>query len=210
MSEKHRDSRTSILKAAVVEFAKHGLSGARIEHIAARSGFNKALIYRHFGTREALFDDTLAFKFEQKLAVHEAAPQNLGDTLVYWFDTAAKDPRFLQLLMREALDDDGDALAHEAFRQDYYARQRKDLERWRDDGQLDPALPIDALLLLLSGLVSFPSFFPTLTRLICGTDTEATRDQWRRLLRELARRLAPPKDPSQPAGEGGAETSRSS
>ena len=52
MSEKPRDSRTSILKAAVVEFAMHGLSGTRMEHVAVRSGFNKALVYRYFGSRE--------------------------------------------------------------------------------------------------------------------------------------------------------------
>lgn len=47
-----RDSRLSILKAAVVEFAQHGISGVRMEHVATRSGFNKALVYRYFKSRE--------------------------------------------------------------------------------------------------------------------------------------------------------------
>lgn len=194
MGDADRDSKTAILKAAVIEFATHGKSGARMEHIATRSGFNKALVYRYFKNREALFADALAFTFAKKLKVTDAVPKDLGDALVFWFDTAGADRRFLKLVMREALDHEGGELAHEASRRDYYDGQLRALEGWREQGQIDPALPLRPLLLLLSGAVSFPSFFPTLTRLIMGGQSvgdEAFKDEWRQLLRELARRLAP-------------------
>jgi AcrR family transcriptional regulator len=187
-----RDSRLSILKAAVVEFAQHGISGVRMEHIATRSGFNKALVYRYFKSREELYQKALEYKFDQQLSVAVAVPDDLGDALVYWFDNAAADPRFVQLLQREALhDDDGTPLAHEEFRRRYYDVQLADLEARKARGQLDKALPTRPLLLLLTALVGFPSFFPNLARLIVGANDEAAKAEWRSLLRELASRLGP-------------------
>jgi AcrR family transcriptional regulator len=186
-----RDSRLSILKAAVVEFAQHGISGVRMEHIATRSGFNKALVYRYFKSREELYQKVLEYKFDQQLSVAVAVPDDLGDALVYWFDNAAADPRFVQLLQREALHDDGAPLAHEEFRRRYYELQLVDLEARKARGQLDPALPTRSVLLLLSALVTFPAFFPNLARLIVRTNDDDAKAEWRALLREIASRLGP-------------------
>src|SRR4051794_13749888 len=41
-------SRIKILDAARIEFVSHGLSGARVDRIAAQSGVNKNLIYHYF------------------------------------------------------------------------------------------------------------------------------------------------------------------
>ncbi len=49
-------TRTHILEAATIEFADYGLAGARVDRIAVRAGTNKALIYHHFGNKQALFD----------------------------------------------------------------------------------------------------------------------------------------------------------
>lgn len=48
-------SRARILQAAREEFVSHGLSGARVDRIAARSGVNKNLIYHYFGSKDALY-----------------------------------------------------------------------------------------------------------------------------------------------------------
>jgi len=48
-------SRVKILDAARVEFVSHGLSGARVDRIAAQSGVNKNLIYHYFGSKDALY-----------------------------------------------------------------------------------------------------------------------------------------------------------
>ncbi len=42
-----------------MEFAAHGLAGARIDRIAERAGANKQLIYAYVGGKEQLFDATL-------------------------------------------------------------------------------------------------------------------------------------------------------
>lgn len=51
----------SILQAALHEFARYGLAGARVDTIAARAGLNKQLLYYHFGNKEDLFRASLAF-----------------------------------------------------------------------------------------------------------------------------------------------------
>jgi TetR/AcrR family transcriptional regulator len=54
-------TRQGILFAALREFARFGLAGARVDTIAERAGVNKQLLYYHFGNKEDLFRATLAF-----------------------------------------------------------------------------------------------------------------------------------------------------
>jgi AcrR family transcriptional regulator len=49
------DTPTRILDAAVQEFARHGLAGARVDRIAALANANVRSIYAHFGNKEELF-----------------------------------------------------------------------------------------------------------------------------------------------------------
>jgi len=52
-------TKAQILDAAMEEFAKHGLSGARTEAIASRSGVTKAMIYYYFDSKEKLYQAVL-------------------------------------------------------------------------------------------------------------------------------------------------------
>src|SRR4051812_37940516 len=53
------ESRAAILKAAVREFAREGVAGARTDAIARLARVNKALIYYYFKDKEALYDAVL-------------------------------------------------------------------------------------------------------------------------------------------------------
>ena len=53
-------ARRLILDAAEDEFANHGYAGARVDEIAAQSGYNKGLLFRYFGDKLNLY--TEAFK----------------------------------------------------------------------------------------------------------------------------------------------------
>ena len=59
-------SQKDILRAALAEFAEHGLGGARMDRIAERAAVNKRLIYYYFENKESLF-----------LAVLEGAYENI-------------------------------------------------------------------------------------------------------------------------------------
>src|SRR5579859_2479797 len=49
------ESRAAILQAAVREFSREGLAGARTDAIARAAGVNKALLYYYFHDKEALY-----------------------------------------------------------------------------------------------------------------------------------------------------------
>ncbi len=57
-------TRTRILEAARTEFARAGLSGARIDDIAERAQANKRMIYHYFGSKEALFTAVLEVAYQ--------------------------------------------------------------------------------------------------------------------------------------------------
>jgi TetR/AcrR family transcriptional regulator len=53
------ETRAAILAAGATEFAAHGFAGASVDAIAARSRFNKAMIYYHFKSKEGLYVEIL-------------------------------------------------------------------------------------------------------------------------------------------------------
>ena len=57
------DSRTAILHAAAIEFAARGYDAARVDRIAVRARLNKAMLYYHFGSKQALYLDVLREAF---------------------------------------------------------------------------------------------------------------------------------------------------
>src|ERR1039458_628157 len=58
-----KESRASILKAAVAEFAEHGIAGARTDAIARAAHVNKALLYYYFKDKDALYEAVLDHVF---------------------------------------------------------------------------------------------------------------------------------------------------
>ena len=55
----HADRRESILEAATATFATRGFDGARTLEIAEAAGISEALLYRHFPSKQALYDAVL-------------------------------------------------------------------------------------------------------------------------------------------------------
>ncbi|WP_026929323.1 TetR/AcrR family transcriptional regulator [Glycomyces tenuis] len=72
MSEpKRRDkaaTRTALLDAARRRFTEHGFDGTGVRDIAADAGIDATLIFRYFGSKQALFEE----------AVHVAVPEGIG------------------------------------------------------------------------------------------------------------------------------------
>ncbi len=52
-----------ILDAASSAFAEEGFAGARVDEIARRAGVNKAMLYYHFGDKQALYREVLTRNF---------------------------------------------------------------------------------------------------------------------------------------------------
>jgi TetR/AcrR family transcriptional regulator len=58
------ESRSAILQAAVTEFSRDGVAGARTDAIARTAGVNKALLYYYFKDKETLYAAVLDHVFE--------------------------------------------------------------------------------------------------------------------------------------------------
>jgi AcrR family transcriptional regulator len=101
-------TRDKILNVALQEFSRHGLSGARIDAIAAESGANKGMIYYYFGSKEDLYVAALEESYrrfrqiEGEFHVESLPPVPALRRLVgATFDFHAAHPEFVRMVMSE-------------------------------------------------------------------------------------------------------------
>lgn len=100
------DAKARILDAAVTEFAKLGLAGARIDRIADSAHINKQRIYAYFGNKAALFDAAVAEGF-RKLRVDAPIASGTDDLVHYairLYDFHVKNQDLSRLLLWEQLE----------------------------------------------------------------------------------------------------------
>jgi TetR/AcrR family transcriptional regulator len=72
MPRRRRVSPDRILAAAALEFAGRGFAGARVDRIARRARVNKAMLYYHFRSKQALYRTLLRDTFAHAAARLEA------------------------------------------------------------------------------------------------------------------------------------------
>jgi len=58
---KKEDRRQAIIEAARPLFAQHGFNGTSVRDIADAAGISEALLYKHFPSKEALYDEIMEF-----------------------------------------------------------------------------------------------------------------------------------------------------
>ncbi|KRE15818.1 TetR family transcriptional regulator [Bosea sp. Root381] len=100
--------RRGILAVAREEFVEKGLSGARVDEIAARTATSKRMIYYYFGDKEGLYRAVLeeAYarirNFERSLDLAGLPPREAIARLAgFTFDYHADNPDFVRLVMVE-------------------------------------------------------------------------------------------------------------
>jgi AcrR family transcriptional regulator len=100
-----------ILDVATTEFAAKGLSGARIDAIAAATQTSKRMIYYYFGSKEGLYVAVLeeAYrrmrKIEAEQHLEDLAPEAALRRLVeFTFDHHSGNPDYIRLVMTENME----------------------------------------------------------------------------------------------------------
>lgn len=103
-------SQLAILAAARDEFARHGLSGARMDRIAENAKLNKRLIYYYFTSKDDLFLAVLEGAYadireaEKQLHLTDLAPaQAIRRLTEFTWDYYIAHPEFITLLNSENL-----------------------------------------------------------------------------------------------------------
>ncbi|MDA9492455.1 TetR/AcrR family transcriptional regulator [Bradyrhizobium sp. CCBAU 11361] len=101
-------TRKKLLTAARLEFARHGLAGARVDEIAERAGVNKQLVYHYFGDKDTLYLAVLEWVYEdireqeRRLNLEGLPPDKAIRRLIEAsFDHLAAHPDFIVLLNDE-------------------------------------------------------------------------------------------------------------
>jgi AcrR family transcriptional regulator len=100
--------RRNILDVARNAFVEHGLTGARVDEIAARTATSKRMIYYYFNDKEGLYRAVLEEAYtrlrqaEVSLDLGALAPADaLAELVGFSFDYHADDRHFVRLVMVE-------------------------------------------------------------------------------------------------------------
>ncbi|MGN6283694.1 MAG: TetR family transcriptional regulator [Afipia sp.] len=100
----------TILQVAREHFVSHGLSGGRIDEIAAASGYSKAMIYHYYGSKEFLYRAVLEDAYRRDITPRKDIDIDAVGPVVALerfvrdgADAIRKDPSILNLLAIENL-----------------------------------------------------------------------------------------------------------
>jgi len=114
------ERRDQILQAALELFSKHGFAGTTTKEIARTSGVSEALVFRHFATKDELYNAILEDKASQMRAFRSLngdndelskAMEEKDDSTVFYrlaldaLNAQQSDPRFMRLLIFSALEE---------------------------------------------------------------------------------------------------------
>lgn len=101
-------TKQNIIEVAAQEFALNGLSGARIDEIAAKTRSSKRMIYYYFGSKEGLYVSALENAYRQvregeaKLDIAGMPPlQALKRLVEFTFDHHHQHEEFIRMVMIE-------------------------------------------------------------------------------------------------------------
>lgn len=140
--------RTEILAAARVEFARHGLAGARIDRIARAAHASKERLYAHFRDKETLFREVLAADAAAFYRAATPRPEAVEEFVGDIYDLACRRPEHLRMIDWARLE--GFALgAPELDGQPLPAHAIAAIDEAQAAGRVDTAWRPDDLLVLL-------------------------------------------------------------
>jgi TetR/AcrR family transcriptional regulator len=183
-----------ILDAARHEFSAKGISGARVDTIAARAKVNKRMLYYYFGSKEGLFREILRRGLLERSPNLRTANVANRDRLPERAAMLHSDPEYVRLLMWEALETQPHRPANLELRREFFRAWVAAIEEEQQAGNLPSDLDAAQLVLSEICLTLGPLLVPQLTRLITGRsvqDPEFVRER-SDALRALTRRIDQP------------------
>ncbi|MBT2675135.1 TetR family transcriptional regulator [Streptomyces sp. NPDC093591] len=181
-------TKARIFDAAVAEFARYGIAGARIDRIAAEAKANKQLIYAYFGNKAQLFSQVLGRSMVDLAAAVPVDPDDIEGWLDRLMDYHAAHPELLRLLYWEGIQYGSTELPDETERHEHYAHKVAAVRDGQDRGVITDAIPAQDLLFLLVAMANWATVVPQMSRILVGGE-DSDRDRLRASVKEAARRL---------------------
>jgi TetR/AcrR family transcriptional regulator len=176
-----QETRAAILQAAVREFSREGVAGARTDAIARAARVNKALLYYYFKDKEALYGAVLDQVFGGlTIAVQEALSRDLPPKekiLAYagaHFDYIASHPLYPRIVQGEMMNAGRGKATHvERIVQQYFrpllGRLAEVLRRGIASGEFRAVDPLQFVPSMISVIVFYFINAPVM-RLMTGAD----------------------------------------
>jgi AcrR family transcriptional regulator len=161
-------TKARILAAAVHEFAAKGISGARVEAIAARARVNKRMLYYYFDSKEGLFREILRRRLVERSAAIREMVADPG-RLAVRSATLAREVELTRLTMWEALEVDPAHPINEDLRRNFYEEWVAAVEAEQRAGHLPADLDAAQLVLSEICLTMGPFLLPQITHLVTGS-----------------------------------------
>ncbi len=163
MAEKHEE----IFQAAVAEFQENGFRAASMDRISARAGASKRTVYKHFESKEKLFQELIRrhwSKFAETLDVTYETGRDIRDQLMELgraegrLFTSQEVMAMTRLVMSEVLRSP-ELVEENQEKTDYKAAFEEMLRAATADGQLsvsDPQVAAEEFISLIKGKAFWP------------------------------------------------------
>lgn len=210
--KKERDlarTRQAILDASAEEFAEYGFSGARVDRISQKAGYNKAMIYYIFENKDELYLAVLENLFEEKIREVETHLKNgniekvdLFSMMAAYLKTFIKKQSYARVILYDIASGGRTLRMLKDKRPDLFAELDVITGLIRSMGTaglirgIDPDKSVIVILLLVIGLANLLPHADLITP--PGTDrfkSLTDEDQWLAFLIDLVVRIIRP-DPS--------------
>jgi len=175
------ESRAAILQAAVAEFSREGIAGARTDAIARSARVNKALLYYYFKDKEAIYGAVLdqvfgglAQSIQQALSRDLPPREKLLAYVAAHFDYIATHPLYPPIVQgemsraRRGRSAEFERIARQYF-QPLFSRVGALLEEGMASGEFRAVDPKDFIPSMIAVIVFYFSSAPVF-RMISGTD----------------------------------------
>ncbi|QEV18976.1 TetR family transcriptional regulator [Streptomyces alboniger] len=181
-------TKARIFEAAVAEFARYGIAGARIDRIASQAKANKQLIYAYFGNKAELFTQVLEKRMLEMAVSHPVDADDMDGWMDRLIDYHAAHPELLRLLFWEGIEYGTEDLPDERERRDHYDRKVAVLADAQARGVISDEIPAPHLLFMVVALAGWSTAVPQMRRILVG-DEDADKEQLRASVKAAVRRL---------------------
>jgi AcrR family transcriptional regulator len=182
--DKAQASKRRLLDAAAVEFAAHGIAGARVDRISAEAKVSKAQMYAYYGGKEDLFDAVLADQVEGILDAAPLTAEDLPGYAVRLYDAYLAHPQLVRLATWARLE--RTPIGHLFSEADENPKTQA-IARAQQAGRIDPDLPAaDVHSMVISMAMTWSP--GSLTYTATTADPEADHDRRRSALATAVRR----------------------
>jgi AcrR family transcriptional regulator len=139
-----------VLAAALDEFARHGVAGARVDRIARAAKTSKERVYAYFRSKEDLYAAVAADQLQQVMDAAPLDPADLPGYVGELFDFYAEHPDMLRLVGWSRLEPNEQLVGLGEPGTTSLRAKLDAIAQGQRDGLLDDAFdPVDVLLLVV-------------------------------------------------------------